>query len=109
MSEESEKKEAVSLDDFVSPHKVKAFTMAYIPVETESMADEIYTDTRLRRYFQAFPRNIGDPLITYLDLLEEHGFVLRNSITGEPALFVKSKEHNEASMLESAFGHESEN
>lgn len=104
MSEEKENKEGVSLDDFVSPHKVRAFTSAYAPADLESLADEVYTDTRLRRYFQAFPRNIGDPLIVYLDLLEKEGFVLRNSITGEPALFVKNKQRGEASMLESTFG-----
>ena len=78
----------VSIDDFVSTSKVTAFCAAYKPAKCEKDADDVLTDIKLRKYFQAYPRNIGDPMNIYLDLLEEKGFRLQTSISGEPAIFV---------------------
>lgn len=103
MAEEEGK--GVSIDDFVIPQKVEAFCDTYIHVEEERLADEVFTDTRLRKYFQAYPRNIGDPLIGYLDMLtKKHGFKMQTSITGEPAMFVKLLDKTGRLLLEETFG-----
>lgn len=101
-SEESK----VTIEDFVSQHKVYAFCNTYLPVDNEQEADEVMTDARIRKYFQAFPRNIGDPLNWYLDALSRNGYVLRTSTLGEPALFLRRKNeaHAASRLLDEVFG-----
>lgn len=102
MAEEEGK--GVSIDDFIIVQKITAFCDSYFNVEEESQADEVFTDIKLRKYFQAYPRNIGDPLIGYLDMLtQKHGFKMRTSITGEPAIFVRCIERKRNNLLDETF------
>lgn len=95
----------VSIEDFVSTHKVVAFCQSYTPCDAEGDGVEVFNDARLRKYFQAFPRNIGDPLNVYLDMLQCNGYVMRTSIQGEPAIFCRRKtEAHQKALLEDAFG-----
>lgn len=104
MKEIEEQDVKVSIEDFVSKHKVEAFCLSYIPSESESLATKVFNDAALRKYFQAFPRNIGDPLNVYLDMLEAKGYRMRTSIHGEPALFVQERHQVEFSpLLDAAF------
>lgn len=104
MKEIEEQEAKVSIEDFVSKHKVEAFCLSFIPSETESLATKVFNDAALRKYFQAFPRNIGDPLNVYLDMLEQKGYRMRTSIHGEPALFVQERHQSEFSpILDSVF------
>lgn len=96
--DQKEKHEGLSIDDFVIPQKVNAFCEHFLPETNETSADEIFTDAKLRKYFQAYPRNIGDPLISYLNLLEiRGGFIMRTSTIGEPAIFVRYANKSETS------------
>lgn len=88
-----------SLSDFVIVQKVNAFCDSYTPVEMEAKADEVFTDMKLRKYFQAYTQTIGDPLAIYIDLLDQRRFSLHTSICGEPALFVARK-YTEATAIE---------
>lgn len=82
--------ERVTLDSYYIPQKVKAFANSFVPCYSESLASEVFTDAKLRRYFQAFPiPSLGDLLIVYLNALEQEGFLLQTSVTGEPAIFVQ--------------------
>lgn len=99
MKEIEEQESKVSIEDFVSKHKVEAFCLSFIPSETESLATKVFNDADLRKYFQAFPRNIGDPLNVYLDMLEQKGYRMRTSIHGEPALFVRERHQSEFSPI----------
>ena len=76
---------------FVIAQKVEAFVRHYIPCKDEMEADEIFTDARLRQYFQAYSRPTGDPLVDYVDQLSHHGFQFHTIITGEPAICVNEK------------------
>lgn len=81
-----------SLRAFVIEAKVAAFAYAYSPCSFEHEADEVFTDEKLRKYFNAYPRTTGDPLVLYID---EHllplGFRMSHSaLLGEPAIFVKN-------------------
>lgn len=97
MAEESNK---VTVDDYYIPQKVEAFCRSYCPCETESEASEVFTDDKLRRYFQAYPLpGVGDILIPYLNALEVEGHLLQTSITGEPVLFVSEKLGSHQSLL----------
>lgn len=88
MSEE-EKSSGISVQDFYIPQKVDAFCSSYLQAATEAEADEVYTDTRLRTYFQAYPRTCGDTLIPYMENLETRGWKMKTSMSGEAALFCK--------------------
>ena len=95
----------VTIEDFVSTHKVVAFCKAYMPADAEGEGVEVFNDSRLRKYFQAYPRNIGDPLNVYLDMLERNKFTMRTSIQGEPAIFCqRKKEAHQKALLEEVFG-----
>lgn len=99
---EVEKKEGVSIEDFVIRQKIDAFCESYVPEETEQDAEEIFNDSRLRKYFQAYPRNIGDPLIAYINILErEYGFRMHTGISGEPVIFASHKPRPYAIPIES--------
>ena len=109
MQEQSQENNKVLIENFVSQHKVRAFCDSYSPSENESDSEEIFNDVRLRKYFQAYPRSIGDPLIVYLDHLEKYGFKMKTSIHGEPVLFCKKKNKSIiSSSLDSVFGPKSE-
>lgn len=95
----------ITIEDFVSIHKLVAFCDTFIPADAEGPDVEVFNDARLRKYFQAYPRNIGDPLITYLDMLGKNGYKMRTSMQGEPALFVHRKtEAHQKLLLDEAFG-----
>lgn len=87
----SEEKASVTLDSYYIPQKVAAFCRSYVPCTDEMTAETVFTDFKLRQYFQAYPiPSVGDLLIPYMDALEAEGFHLQTSITGEPAIFVKA-------------------
>lgn len=95
----------VSVEDFCSVQKFTAFCATYEPSDAEGPNVEVFNDSRLRKYFQAYPRNIGDPLNVYLDWLERNKFVMRTSIQGEPAIFCKRKTlAHEKALLDDVFG-----
>ena len=79
----------VKIDSFIIPQKVSAFVEQYSPAPHETMATEVFTDARLRVFFQAYPiLGVGDPLQLYIESLEANGFRMRVSLSGEPAFFV---------------------
>lgn len=95
----------VTIEDFVSTHKVVAFCNSYMPADAEGEGVEVFNDSRLRKYFQAYPRNIGDPLNVYLDMLERNHFEMQTSVQGEPAIFVRRKpQAHEQALLDEVFG-----
>ena len=85
----NEQKEEQQGPVFFIPQKVDAFIESYEPAKDDRDADEIYTDARLRQYFQAYPRPTGDPLVDYVETLSHHGFKFKTIVTGEPAICVK--------------------
>lgn len=95
---ENENNNATTIEDFVSPQKVVAFCNAYIPSDVERPEGDTFNEARLRRYFEAYPRSVGDPLVYYLDALQRNGFFMKTSVTGEPAIFVgyKASPHEHA-------------
>ena len=95
----------VTIEDFVSTHKVVAFCQTYTPCDVEGDDVEVFNDARLRKYFQAYPRNIGDPLNVYLDMLQRNHFEMQTSVQGEPAIFVRRKpQAHEQVLLDEVFG-----
>lgn len=77
-----------SITDFVSAHKVEVFANTYAYTSNERDADEVFDECRLRSYFQAYPRPLGDPLVIYLELLSARGFKMINGISGYPVICV---------------------
>ena len=89
---EEEKDPRESLRAFVIEAKVSAFAYAYSPADSELDADEVFTDEKLRKYFNAYPRTTGDPLVLYID---EHltplGFRMSHSeALCEPVIYVRN-------------------
>ena len=85
--------EQVSLTDYYIPQKVSAFIRSFAPCDTEAEATEVFNDHRLRQYFQAYPiPMVGDLLTLYIETLDQNGYPLQTSVTGEPAIFVTTKE-----------------
>lgn len=82
---------ATTLLDFVVPQKVDAFYRAYTPCDYEDETTEIFTDSRLREFFKAWPCSLGDPLAEYVSLLVERGFEMNVSVTGEVAIFARAR------------------
>lgn len=82
-----------SLRAFVIESKVTAFAYQYESVVNEEEADEVFTDEKLRKYFNAYPRATGDPLVLYVDeFLNNLGFRMAHSLLlNEPAIFVRNK------------------
>lgn len=82
-----------SLRAFVVESKVAAFAYQYDPCSREDEADEVFTDEKLRKYFNAYPRPTGDPLVLYVDeFLNNLGFRMSHSaLLNEPAIFVTLK------------------
>ena len=90
--EMDEKDSEAKIESFIIPQKVSAFVKQYSPAPHETMATEVFTDARLRVFFQAYPiLGVGDPLQFYIESLEANGFRMRVSLSGEPALFVVQK------------------
>ena len=107
MSKDDTESAKVSIEDFVSVHKLSAFVNSYLPVDGEGPGVEVFDDARLRNYFQAFPRNIGDPLNWYLDALARNHYQMRTSLKGEPAIFVRRRaEAHETALMEAMFDRE---
>lgn len=89
-----------TLNDFYIDQKVTCFCNTYVECPSEMEADEVYTSTKLRKYFEAYHiSGLGDLLSVYLNALEEHDFHLRTSISGQPALFVKQKDNKSSIAL----------
>ena len=104
MSKEDEESK-VTIEDFVSQHKFAAFCRTYVPADAEGPGVEVFNDMRLRKYFQAFPRNIGDPLNVYLSWLEKNHYEMRTSVQGEPAIFVRLKvQAHDPGLMDAMFG-----
>lgn len=82
-----------SLRAFVIESKVSAFAYQYEPCSSEDEADEAFTDEKLRKYFNAYPRPTGDPLVIYVDeLLANLGFRMSHSfLLNEPVILVRIK------------------
>ena len=82
-----------SLRAFVIESKVTAFAYQYEPCTSEEEADEVFTDEKLRKYFNAYHRTTGDPLVLYVDeFLANLGFRMsHSSLLNEPAIFVRYK------------------
>lgn len=87
----SETSSGPSVLDFVSYRKVDAFVKSYRYTENEAEADEVFDEAKLRSYFQAYPRPLGDPLVNYLELLAAQGFPVKTGIAGEPVICVDSR------------------
>lgn len=81
--------EKVTIDDFIIPQKVTAFTTAYRPAKKQTLTSEVFTDTRLREFFKAYVTKVGDPLAEYISRLERLGYKMQVSLTGEPAIIVE--------------------
>ena len=84
--------QGVSILDFVVPQKVDAFVEAYSATDIEGEMTEVFTDSRLREFFKAWPCSLGDPLAAYLDMLAQHDFRMRVTVTGEPAVLAVLRE-----------------
>ena len=69
---------------------LSAFRNAYEAVNSEHLAQEIFTMGRLREYFQAWiiPK-MPDPLPIYIEELEYMGFPMRTSFDGSPCIMVR--------------------
>ena len=106
MSTEDNEGAKVSIEDFVSAHKLTAFCNSYSPVDADNIPGvEVFNEARLRKYFQAFPRNIGDPLNWYLDGLARNKFPMRTSSQGEPAIFVIRRiDAHESLLIDAMYG-----
>lgn len=86
------------LSNFIIQSKVEAFTEAYKPAnDCGGLYDETieaFTDARLRKFFNAYPKPCGDPLSIYIDEhLRKLGFhfsVMPES-PDEPVMLVRRK------------------
>ena len=89
-NEEEEKDPRDVLYNYVSTAKFSAFTKRYKPCDDPGMADRTFTDSELRKYFNAYRVPAGDPLVLYLDeLLGPADYnLVDDGITGEPVLCV---------------------
>lgn len=69
---------------------LRSFENTYEAVNSEHMAQELFTMGRLREYFQAWivPR-MPDPLPMYIDELSYMGFPMRTSFDGSPCIMVR--------------------
>lgn len=88
---EGASEQGVTIEDFIIPQKIRAFSEAYQNVEEERFATLIFDEKRLRDFFKAFPCSLGDPLKGYLERLETLGFRMQVCTAGEPAIFVIEK------------------
>jgi len=78
------------LQELFDPKLVESFANNYIPVDSENIATSVMTRGMIRDYFGAYAMDrIGDPIHRYIKELSAHGFILRPSLCGEMALFVR--------------------
>lgn len=83
---------AVTLEDYVTLEKASAFIQAYDPSPTETEADEVWNEARIRAFFGAYvEKTHGDTLPIYLEQLKLAGFMMRVASTGELALMLRYK------------------
>lgn len=87
----SQNSEGAKIDDFVAPQKVSAFVRSYEPADKQTFTTEVFNEARLREYFKADVCPCGDPLVVYLEMLENAGFNMVTSIQGEPVILAKAK------------------
>lgn len=77
--------EPVVMNEFVL-----SFCDTFVPCEREEEAEEVFTMGALRQYFKAYTTpGTPDALPDYLKLIGQHGFVVRTSYCGEPAVFAR--------------------
>ena len=82
----------LSIDEFVNPYFVDAFTEEYQPCEEELNAFKIFKESDLRSFFHAYViPSLGDPLIPCLTILRHKGFKVSVTASGEPAVFVSRR------------------
>lgn len=85
---------AVTLEDYVVLEKASAFIQAYDPSPTESEADEVWNEARIRAFFGAYvEKTHGDTLPVYLSELKKYGFNLSVASTGELTLWLRYRRH----------------
>lgn len=83
-------------DLYVIESKVDAFCSTYDPatdIFDPRPGIRTFTDADLRKYFNAYPKSCGDPLVIYVDeLLRSRGFSFQTSPLGdEPVIIVVEK------------------
>ncbi len=89
-NEEEQKDPKEALRAYIIDSKVYAFVTRYKPCYDEFEADEAFTDSSLRKWFNAYPKTVGDPLTLYMDELEKQGFrMVASAVLNEPVLPVK--------------------
>lgn len=81
----------VTLQDFVVPAKIKAFSEQYKPIDHWRENCDMFTDYQLRSYFKAVVCPLGDPLSIYLQELAYLGFTMHNDECGEPVIYCMRK------------------
>jgi len=85
--------EGTTLEDYVLPQKVTAFSAYWKPCDDPRIATEKFGEIKLREFFKAYPCSLGDPLEIYLTMLENEGYHLRVDIgMNEPVLYVIERE-----------------
>lgn len=84
----------VTLQDFVIESKIDAFCETYKPLSHWTESCDMFTDYQLRTYFKAVVCPLGDPLILYLQELEDRGFKMINDECGEPVIYCKLRERH---------------
>lgn len=89
--EESQDENKVTLEDFIIPQKIKAFTAHYKPANRQTLTTIAFDDSRLREFFKAWITKVGDPLAIYVERLEALGYVMTVGIMGEPVIIVEEK------------------
>jgi hypothetical protein len=100
MSKQQQDDSKATLNDYYIEQKVTCFCDTYTDCPSEREADEVYTSTKLRKYFEAYLiSGLGDLLSIYLSRLSEMGFHLRTSVSGQPAIFVKQKDNSSSIAL----------
>ena len=89
-NEEEQKDPKEALRAYVIDSKVYAFVTRYKPCYDEFEADETFTDSTLRKWFNAYRCSMGDPLVLYLEDLQKQGFrMVASDVLKEPVLPVK--------------------
>ena len=83
-----------SLRNFVIESKIWAFTAKFKPFvddgSLDCVPDRIFNEQSLRKFFGAYPKTVGDPLVIYLDeYLADEGFRMEvDELGDEPVLKV---------------------
>ena len=94
MSEDLAEKggDKLTIEEFVNPYFVDAFTDEYQPCEEELHAFKVFKESDLRAFFHAYLiPSLGDPLIPCLTILKHRGFKVSVTASGEPAVLVSKR------------------